>query len=216
MCLFTLSSQEENWPSATLTSVPRRPLYCIKFVGSKVINISFLHVLRVFYCIILSTITIQIEVSSVAVVFAAFSASFSAVETSSIPALEFQRSCRVCVRVCLVSLFVCLSPYVCQCMCVCLRVCMCVRACVATAVRSRLMVIAVSRLAFWVESARVGVERVCGSGRQQQRQQQQYRCSSILLDTPRTAPRGASSSRSDLSFSFYARQTRRGTQTYVD
>lgn len=126
VCLFTLSSQEENWPSATLTSVPRRPLYCIKFVGSKVINISFLHVLRVFYCIILSTITIQIEVSSVAVVFAAFSASFSAVETSSIPALEFQRSCCVCVRVCLVSLFVCLSPYVCQCMCVCLRVCMCV------------------------------------------------------------------------------------------
>lgn len=115
------------------------------------------------------------------------------------------------VSVC-VSLPVCVSMYV----CVLARVYVCVRAFVATAVRSRLMVIAVSRLAFWVESARVGVERVCGSGRQQQRQQQQYRCSSILLDTPRTAPRGASSSRSDLSFSFYARQTRRGTQTYVD
>ncbi|TNN25200.1 hypothetical protein EYF80_064672 [Liparis tanakae] len=41
------------------------------------------------------------------------------------------------------------------------------------------MVIAVSRLAFWVESARVGVERVA---RSRQR-------SSILCGTPRTAPR---------------------------
>lgn len=47
-------------------------------------------------------------------------------------------------------------------LCACVLVCVCVssfeRARAASAVRWRLMVIAVSRLAFWVESARVGVE----------------------------------------------------------
>lgn len=67
-------------------------------------------------------------------------------------------------------------------LCVSVGVCACVharvRAHAAFAVRWRLMVIAVSRLAFWVESARVGVERVA---RSRQR-------SSILCGTPRTAP----------------------------
>ena len=70
---------------------------------------------------------------------------------------------------------------------VCLQ-CVCVRARAVTAVRWRLMVIAVSRLAFWVESARVGVERVA---RSRQR-------SSIPRSTPRTAPCVLDADRDDL------------------
>lgn len=71
-----------------------------------------------------------------------------------------------------------------------LHVCLwCVRAHAAKAVRWRLMVIAVSRLAFWVESVRVGVKRVA---RSRQR-------SSILCGTPRTAPCVLGADRGDLS-----------------
>lgn len=107
--------------------------------------------------------------------FLPYFGSIFATETSPIPVLEFQRSlCCVCVRLC-VSVCVCESARVSLCVCVCL---VCVRACAVRAVRWRLMVIAVSRLAFWVESARVGVERVARSRQP----------SSIPRSTPRTAP----------------------------
>ena len=101
---------------------------------------------------------------------------------------------RVCVCVCLSPLCVFVCVYVCALprvrLCVCVSR-LCVRARAASAVRWRLMVIAVSRLAFWVESARVGVERVA---RSRQR-------SSILCGTPRTAPCVLGANRGCLSLS---------------